>query len=502
MKGKARAFVETVAGKTLRVAVLGAKNAGKTTFTASLCQLLRNPQDGMFNGWTPEVGNQLDPVRPFKRFPLAETLSKWSEDDWSDETVDVSQLRLPVSFHREAKRTKRFELQILDIPGERVADFGMFGRDYGKWSDFVEDHANGLLGRIRPLEVYFEEAKTIVGDWAEKSAGTASKDERKILFVDLVAKLVEAYKNALKELDGEYSTFLSPSVVRLDEKGTRPDWGACPVGLDEKRQFVPLPREVRTKENRKPLRAFEKAYDDYVATIVSPVVKWLASADQAIYLVDVLSLLNDGCDAYATQKAMGDAALSVFSRRAGTAFGRAWNWLFHSRIAGIQLLATQADRVPDLGVNEKDQQTNPHGNMKKLLREIHGRAVLVVDGAKKHFGTVTAVVTTKQKEKGKSVWLFGPFEGQETDSPDKDFPVQFIDENGAPVKERTVPRHWPCDEGDAGAARRAWKPGEYGFAKTKPFFPTHVNIAPVSREMDGVIQRLFDLGDAWSEQTA
>ena len=492
MKGKARALVETVAGKTLRVAVLGAKNAGKTTFTASLCQLLRNPQDDMFNGWTPEVGNQLEPVRPFKRFPLAETLSKWSEDDWSDATVDVSQLRLPVSFHRGDKRTKRFELQILDIPGERVADFGMFGKDYGKWSDFVEDHANGLLGSIRPLEEYFKEAKAIVGDWAEQSAGTASKDEGKILFVDLVAKLVEAYKKALKELDGEYSTFLSPSVIKLDERGSCPVWDSCPVGLDEKRQFVPLPRDVRTKENRKTIRAFEKAYDDYVATIVSPVVNWLASADQAIYLVDVLTLLNDGCDAYATQKAMGDAALSVFSRRAGTAFGRAWNWLFHSRISGIQLLATQADRVPD----------GQHGNMKKLLQEMHGPAIRVVDGAKKHVGTVTAVLTTRQKEKGKSVFLFGPFEGQGTDSTDKDFPVQFIDENGAPVKERTVPLHWPCDEGDAGAARRAWKPGEYGFAKTKPFFPVHVNIAPVSREMDGVVQRLFDLRDAWYEQTA
>lgn len=488
MKGKARVLVETVAGKTLRVAVLGAKNAGKTTFTASLCQLLRNPQDDMFNGWTPEVGNQLEPVRPFKRFPLAETLSKWSEDDWSDATVDVSQLRLPVSFHRGDKRTKRFELQILDIPGERVADFGMFGKDYGKWSDFVEDHANGLLGRIRPLEEYFKEAKAIVGNWAEKSAGIASKDEGKILFVDLVAKLVEAYKKALQELDGEYSTFLSPSVVKLDERGSRPDWDACPVGLDEKRQFVPLPREVRTKENRKPLRAFEKAYDDYVATIVSPVVKWLASADQAIYLVDVLTLLNDGCDAYATQKAMGDAALSVFSRRARTAFGRAWDRLFDSRIAGIQLLATQADRVPD----------GQHEDMKRLLRAMHGNAILVVDGAKKHVGTVTAVLTTMQNEIEKSVWLHGPFECSDNDPMKKDFAVQFVDSSGGPIKERTVPSRWPC-EGDAGTAPREWQPGEYGFWRTKPSFPTHVNIPLVSREMDGVVQRMFDLGDAWPE---
>lgn len=480
-KVKVRTLFEIVTGKTLRVAVLGAKNAGKTTFTASLCQLLRHPDSVRFNGWTSKVDNQLDPVRPFKRFPLAETLSKWSGDDWSDETVDVSQLRIPVSFHCQNKRTKQFELQILDIPGERVADFGMFGKNYEEWSDFVENHANGLLGRIHPLEGYFKEAKPLVENWSEKFAKSVTKDERKICLVDLVTKLVEAYKKALSELDGEYSTFLSPSVVKLDENGTRPDWNVCPVGLDEERQFVPLPREVRTKENRIPVCTFEKAYDDYQEEIVTPVVKWLASADKAVYLVDVLTLLNDGCDAYATQKAMGDAALSVFSRRARTAFGRGLDWIFGSRISGIQLLATQADRVP----------TNQHSDMKALLDEMHGAAIDVIDGAEKYVGTVTAVQTTLQKENEKGVWLYGPFDPENPEC--KDYPIEFVDKDGNAVKERTVPKHWPCTAGDNDVAPHAWERGEFRFNPTKPVFPKHSNLVPDSREMGGVIQRLFDL---------
>lgn len=487
MPGKGRILKEMFTGRSMRVAVLGASGSGKTTFIVSLCQLLQNPSDSPadLNGWTPSVEQELRVLPPYKHFPRADVLAAWKNNSWPSPTVDVSMLRLPVSFHRGEKSTKRFELQILDIPGERVADFAMFGKNYREWSEFVERHADGMEARIAPLEQYFKTAREIITDATTKMANKGLKraPEYTKAVNDEMKQLFQAYKTALSLLEDEYSTFLSPSIVKLDQNGKHPTWETGLLGLDEQRQFVPLPTVVWSKANRPLIRTFEKAYNAYVERIVAPVVKWLASADKSVYLVDVLTLLNDGCAAYATQKAMGDAAISVFSRRGRTAFGRAWEWLFDSHVSRIDLLATQADRVP----------TNQHKNMKKLLDAMHGAKARVVDGAKQYLGTVSAVSTTLQTADGKRVLLHGPFHNgnEEPSAPNR--AVEFVDKEGNPSPRITVPEHWPCNDKCKGIHERNWREGEFTFPFTMPVFPESSNLVPITRGMTDEIQRLFDL---------
>lgn len=485
MKGKARVLVETIAGKTLRVAVLGAKDAGKTTFIVSLLQQLRNcsPTNvAKLHDWTPQVGKQLKPENNFKQFSLNAAIEKIQQGKWPDPTSDVSQYRVPIIFHHQKRRPRRIELQILDIPGERVADFGMFEKNYDDWCDFMEEQAEGsqvLRDYFLATENIFDQRTKSENDQSRGATGKALAEKTGH---DLDEELQKEYRKCLHELKEEKSVFISPSTALLDKKGNFHENKDGALGFDDTHQFVPLPKSVRTKENRVTVKRFAQAYKGYVDQIVTPVVKWLESADKVVYLVDVLTLLNEGSAAYSTQKAMGNAALNIFSRQAKTTFGRGWEWLFDSRADNIQLLATQADRVPK----------NQHGNMKKLLDQMHGQAVRSVEGAKYSIGIVTACSTTKEETDKKTVKLRGMFVNEKNrgNKEKNESLISFVDKHGISDPTRTVPAFWPSET--PGAARN-WTSGEFQFDKTHPKPLMRDNSVPPQREIVQVIKALFDL---------
>lgn len=202
-------------------------------------------------------------------------------------------------------------------------------------------------------------------------------------------------------------------------------------------------------------------------------VDWLRNADKAVYLVDVLTLLNDGEEAFATQKAMGDATLAVFHRPSSW-FKRAGRFLFWTDVDEVLLLATQGDRVP----------TTMHKNIKKLLIEMHGDAIRRLGKeATKTCSVCTAISTTKQQkanEKGASR-LFGWFWNGEK----QEWVKQDIMFNGPTL---TVPDNWPCYSNPP----EKWT-DRFSFPKTRVDFPKHANLAPPERGLSDVIRILFDL---------
>ena len=438
----------------LRIAVLGACESGKTTFITSFYRQLQNPPNSgkMFNGWTPTVEPLLPPEKPFKPFPLPSILARLQKDEWPTRTTDVSMLRFNLEFQKNKKR-KSCCLSMLDIPGERVADFTMYEKTWDEWSDWLESNADGTQARIEALTTYFEKiAKTEL-----------DKEE-----------LLNAYKRCLQHLTAEYSTFVTPSIVKLDEEGQRPDFDSCPIGLSHDKQFVPLPKAVRTNPRCRDLvRAFRQSYDDYKKNIVNDVIEWLQKVDKAVYLVDVLTLLNDGEEAFVTQKAMGDATLAVF-RSPSSWFKRAGHFLFYTDVDEVQLLATQGDRVP----------TTMHKNIKKLLIEMHGDAIgRLGKEATKASSVCAAILTTKQlkaDEKGSSR-LFGWFR----DDNKQEWVKQDILFDRP---ELTVPEKWPCYN----RPPETWK-NRFSFPKTRVDFPKHANLAPPERGLSDVMRSLFDL---------
>ena len=126
-------------GPVVRVAVCGAGNCGKTVFVASLLEHLRNHDPARFDlrGWRVVSAEALAPADGFPEFPLAACRAALcgARPDWRAKTGTASLARFRVALRRGASR-RSFVLEMLDLPGERLADVAfMSGRGYGGWCD-------------------------------------------------------------------------------------------------------------------------------------------------------------------------------------------------------------------------------------------------------------------------------------------------------------------------------------------------------------------------------
>ena len=122
--------------RTVRVAVVGGKDCGKTVFLAALASHLRHHRKSEFSlrGGTLQVhwergaivGDKLDGL------PLFDYKSaRWrlSHGQWPEKTKDTTVLALRLLLEdSESKTQEHVQLEVLDLPGERVADFSMMGR--------------------------------------------------------------------------------------------------------------------------------------------------------------------------------------------------------------------------------------------------------------------------------------------------------------------------------------------------------------------------------------
>ena len=331
-----------------RIAVLGGNNAGKTVFITSLIDNLQNDKPGkplLGEEWSivdAKITNA-EAVAGLSRFPQEEYRNALAEDaKWPAKTLAASVACLKVRLRRKQKKWYRNDqvvrkLEIVDIAGERTADFGMVNRNYRQWSAMM---TNQLSKEGIDWPARFEQV--MLPEHEEKSILAAYR-----------TVLVELYKSGA-------NTSITPSTARITIDGKCLDGlpkeyeqklREHPIGLEEN-EFAPLPEIAFKGDNYQELiQKFEAAYNKYKKEIVNPIWSWLKGADDVVYLVDVLGILADGVAAYDAEQALaGSCFSSVIAndwrnedslRRKGMGWIKAmWSGMHFERLV---VVATKAD---------------------------------------------------------------------------------------------------------------------------------------------------------------
>ena len=261
-----------------RVGVVGLYSSGKTVLLTSLVNHLQDHDPDRFQLGKP--GAQL------RRFTVKAPDSGWSAFNyaghrdalvnygrWPSKTTDRSQF--VCQFERSDWTFSDCLLKLYDLPGERIADAAMLGRDFTAWSE-------RMLGLF-------------VNDTTYRTCSAPFLDAIKKPGVT-EAELLATYRLALANLILNYKPLITPSTFLLDLKG-QPARPAAPevlaesrhCGIDAENQFCPLPAALRTG----PLfESFAWRYGRYVDEVVVPTVAAFRSCTSLVVLVDVTMFLT------------------------------------------------------------------------------------------------------------------------------------------------------------------------------------------------------------------
>lgn len=432
----------------VRVVALGSAGCGKTVFLTSLASHLRchEPEVFRLNGWEATWETELLPDEASERlpaFPYAKYRKEFEKPipEFPEKTTEeMSVLRLPLVLKKDS-RERAVLLELLDLPGERVADLVMANKDYRAWCEWMSD--------VFVKDKFSESYRTYI----EKSM-TANCSE------DLFA----AYKEHLLCEYERLSPWITPSVVKLTNgsaMGFRKEIDDRHLGVDAAHQFVPLPVEAFQAGHglNRFVRKFDAAYRRYRKRVVTPIARWLAEADQLVYLVDVLGILNKGIAAYDAEAAFGSDVIGMFKAHKTRVF-LGWivdrlSGLFRTRLKGAHLVATKADIAFGKIGGE---------NMCNLARQILGKSMrdLGLDLPENYVCACAAVNTVRESSTDRAVAR------QNKDSNDETTYSQLV-----------VPEKWPDGTG--------WGSGNYPFEDTYPRFDPRRNAAPPQIGLDDLV---------------
>ena len=433
-----------------RVGIVGQYNAGKTVLLTSLINHLQDHDPERF-----ALGSPNTRIRKFEKLPCD---AGWAEfpfakhrdslvhaGSWPEKTSDRYQYTC--QFERSDWSFSDVVLKLFDLPGERVADAAMLGRNYADWSDHTLHH-------LQSDTPYREQCLPFLQAILQPNATEI--------------ELVDSYKLALANLILSYKPLISPSTFLLDKTGNkaRPADAATLAnsricGLDASRQFTPLPPALRETPTGK---LFAVHYDEYRTEIVEHFLSALRSCHALIVMLDIPMLLAGGVGMYDDNRQMvrdlfhvlepGESLLGTSVRHLSKLFLPR-----EMRPSWITRVAFVAPKLDLIHPGDRDRALH-------LLRRMVGKVAADRDGVSHEFFPCSAVVSTKPDEKS----LIG---------------VPLRDASGkkiAPGPEQrftpsTVPTDWP----------RSWEPGEYAFPEVYPIVPRRKDCPPEQINLDRVL---------------
>ena len=352
----------------IRIAVVGAQECGKTMFLVSLVNHLLKADFGDLGEWGLSSGAEILSPCPPKGMELFDSaryrkiydalfgyrdgkpFDKGSVPPSTLKTY-LLQMMVPLGCTKGKSgvvKNKKFLLEVLDVPGERVADFAMFNRSYEDWCRELTRARREVAGGISSFDRYME-----------KVSRASNVDEIKDAFFEFV---LDRYVHN--------STMIYPSSILLTLSGEKTS--------ELKREsipffqgdgfFAPLPDSFFHDKTKKELvKAFSRAYKQYcIDSGLNEVCGWLETANKVYYLLDVFSILMSGKDREDDMRRHIRETLKVFGHREEGIISRAYNGvvdlLMRSRAEEIYLVGTQIDRA------SKSQRDN----IKKLLENEFG----------------------------------------------------------------------------------------------------------------------------------
>jgi hypothetical protein len=417
---------EAALSQTIRLAVTGLARSGKTVLTAALVQnlLLARERPTLMPFFEPAHERRLIGVRrlpPRRRpaFPFDEVLRTLAADPpaWPPSTSGIGELRLAIDYRprgfaaRLIAERVQVTLTVVDYPGEWLLDLPLLEKTYDAWS------AETLgLARTQPRASLSGEFLAAVE--ARLSNATAEAEAERL------AALYTRYLRACRDRSVNLS-FVQPGRFVMPGR----EAGADPRLL----QFAPLPPGASRLH-----ALMADRYETYRRALVEPFFRdHFRRFDRQIVLVDLLSALESGYEAFRDAERALNAVLSVYRYGRGGLIGR----LFGARIDRVLFAATKADHITP----------NQYNNLRALLEAMamrEGRFPGLEEGALE-FGLLAALKCTEP--------AMLRFQGR---------PVEAL--RGVPVGEREeqvlypgeIPAHYPTPAD--------WREGRFRFVDFLP----------------------------------
>ncbi|QIM68267.1 YcjX family protein [Basfia succiniciproducens] len=454
-------FINRGLDRTLRIAVTGLGQSGKTAFITSLINQLINI-DNVTNGHLPlfEAARQQRIVGVKRipqinlnipRFDYEANLNSLmaSPPQWPQSTRGVSETRLAVRYHNSGlfshiKEKSTLYLDIFDYPGEWLLDLPLLNLNYQQWSLEQQNLRQGLRAEL--AQAWLEKAK--------KLDLTAMADE------DILAQIAKDYTVYLQACKEQGLHFIQPGrfVLPAELEG-------APV-----LQFFPLLHLAekdwkKLKEEAKPNSYFailNQRYDYYKNKVVKGFYEnYFVHFDRQLILADCLTPINHSRQAFQDMQ----EGLQQLFKNFHYGKRRLINRLFYPRIDKLMFIATKADHITS------DQIPNLVSLMRQLVQD--GGRHVAFEGIETGFTAIAAIRATKQvlvEQEGKT---FKALQG-----------IRSKDKRQVTVYPGSVPSRLPSTD--------FWQQQKFDFDQFEPQPLESGEIIPHLR-MDSVLQ--FLLGD-------
>lgn len=340
--------------RTLRLAVTGLRQGGKTVFITAAVQHLLSARELPFLAAVQEgrfLGAKLLPPRPgdLPGFPFAEARAALAapEPSWPAPTDRLSSLRLQLRFtakgalRRRLAEHRSLTVEIIDYPGEWLLDLPLLDQSYQAWSSTTLEAAK------KPPR------SRLAGDWLTLIANLDPTAPARAEDAAKAAALFSAYLHSCQDVEG--LSHLQPGRFTMPGE----------LAGSDLLQFCPLPPGDAPETSEAPVGSLgalmAARYQRYCTTVVQPFYQnHFTRFDRQIVLVDLLAALNRGPACFAdTERALG-TVLQSFRFGPSNRLLR----LLRPRIETLLFAATKADHVAH----------NQHHNLRLLLERLVAEA--------------------------------------------------------------------------------------------------------------------------------
>ncbi|MBF0628075.1 MAG: YcjX family protein [Magnetococcales bacterium] len=341
--------------RTVRLAVTGLNQSGKTVFTTTLIHHLlhalqgsnlpglKAADEGRLLGTRIQPQPDLDiPTFAYERYIRALLANKPS---WPVPTESLSEIRLAIRFRpagllsRKLATSSTLYLDIIDYPGEWLLDLPMLKHSFESWSE-------------QTLKLCEEEPRlSLSAQWRDHLHTLNPADPADEEILRQAAKIYTDFLMACKHPKVGL-TFLQPGRFTIPG-----DLREAPLLT-----FCPLPPPGPEGTPPGSIReAMFRRFESYQKLVAEGFLKrHFSRFDRQIVLLDLLGALNRGPTAFADMHASLEAILENFRRGPSSLLTR----LFSPRIDRLLFAATKADYVA----------ANQHHQMERLLRRLVARS--------------------------------------------------------------------------------------------------------------------------------
>ncbi|OBX10107.1 hypothetical protein QV08_00180 [Gallibacterium salpingitidis] len=335
-------LIEHSLDQTLRLAVTGLSQSGKTTFITGLInQLLSlnttdNPQLPLFSA---ARNQQIVGVKrltqknwTLPRFEYEENLLSLEQSPprWPQSTRGLSETRLEIHYQHKQSLLRHFKsqgvlyLDIFDYPGEWLLDLPLLSQNFQQWSLAMQQLQQG-------------ERKQLAEHWLQqlqKLDLTAPADEH------VLAQLAKNYTDYLHQCKAQGFYFIQPGRFIL------PGEAEGSIAL----QFFPLihltseqwQQLSKSADKKSYFYVLQQRYDFYRNQIVKGFYQQHFSRfDRQIILADCLTALNHSRQAFVDMQMALRALFQSFHYGQRNFFNR----LFAPKIDKLLFAATKADHI-------------------------------------------------------------------------------------------------------------------------------------------------------------